>query len=208
LIDFKEFDTFIFDFDGTLLGSEPYHKKAHSLVLSLILQKDINLTDDEFDAYIGKSDPEIFELYKKNFGVEFDTEDMINKKVALAKNLLMDDSVPIFDYFFDLVKIKGNKKFYVVSNQHEQILFSVLEKKGIAKYFEKIVCLPQHKIKKNEFYRDLQKYIPEAKKVVIFEDDPKTLKFLCEQGYNVVAIKNQMNAQKIGDNFANIIEAD
>ena len=39
------FDTLIFDFDGTLINSEPYHKVAHSKVLSMILNKEINLTE-------------------------------------------------------------------------------------------------------------------------------------------------------------------
>lgn len=34
---------------------------------------------------------------------------MIAKKVAYATDLLSDDSVKIFDYFFELAKEKGNK---------------------------------------------------------------------------------------------------
>ena len=60
------FDTLIFDFDGTLINSEPYHKVAHSKVLSMILNKEINLTDKQFERYVGKRDNEIFEMYKND----------------------------------------------------------------------------------------------------------------------------------------------
>ena len=52
----KDFEIYIFDFDGTLINSEPFHKKAHNLVLNEILGKEIVLTDQMFSKYIGKSD--------------------------------------------------------------------------------------------------------------------------------------------------------
>lgn len=44
----KDFEIYIFDFDGTLINSEPFHKKAHNLVLNEILGKEIVLTDQMF----------------------------------------------------------------------------------------------------------------------------------------------------------------
>ena len=68
-MNFNKYDTFIFDFDGTLINSEPYHKIAHSKVLSLILNRKVELTDEDFSRYIGKNDNEIFEMYKKDFNI-------------------------------------------------------------------------------------------------------------------------------------------
>ena len=36
----KDFEIYIFNFDGTLINSEPFHKKAHNLVLNEILAID------------------------------------------------------------------------------------------------------------------------------------------------------------------------
>lgn len=51
----KDFEIYIFDFDGTLINSEPFHKKAHNLVLNEIFGKEIVLTDQMFSKYIGKA---------------------------------------------------------------------------------------------------------------------------------------------------------
>ena len=202
----NNYNTYIFDFDGTLLDSEPYHKKAHSKTLSYILNRDIDLTDKDFERYIGKRDTEIFEMYKHDYNVEFDTEKMINKKVEAARDLLLDEKVKIFDYFFDLVKQKENKKFFIVSNQHPDILFSILKVKGIIKCFDDIFCLPKMDVKKDYFYKNIGKFIPNSKKIVVFEDDEKVLNFLSEIGYDVVAIKNEMNYHNVANKFKNIIK--
>lgn len=204
-MDFNKFDTFIFDFDGTLLNSEPYHKLAHSKVLSLILNKEIKFTDKDFERYIGKRDTEIFEMYKADFNVDFNKEEMINKKVQIATDLLSNEKVKIFSYFFDLTKLKG-KKMYIVSNQHENVLFPVLKNKNIMKYFDDIFCLPKMDIKKENFYKNIKKYIPNYNNIIVFEDDVKVLKYLKEIGYQIVAIKNEMNSDIMGDNFENTIK--
>lgn len=196
----NNYDTLIFDFDGTLLDSEPYHKLAHSKILSLILNKKIELSNKDFERYIGKKDTEIFEMYKKDFHIEFDKEYMINKKVETARDLLLDDNVKIFDYFFDLAKHKGNKQFYIVSNQHENILFPVLKAKGIDCYFDKIFCLPKINVKKDYFYKNIKEFISNVENAVVFEDDIKVLQFLTSLGYSTIGIKNQMNKENIADN--------
>lgn len=205
-MNFNEYDTFVFDFDGTLLNSEPYHKLAHSKVLSLILNKEINLTDEEFSRYIGKNDKEIFEMYKSDFEVDFDKEYMINKKVEIAEKLLEDESVKIFDYFYDLIKEKRDRKFYVVSNQNENILFPILKNKNIINYFDDVFCLSKMDVKKYDFYININQYIPELNNCIVFEDDVNVLKFLEDRGYTVVAVKSEINRDRINNNFKNIID--
>lgn len=203
-MDFNKFDTFIFDFDGTLLNSEPYHKLAHSKVLSIILGKEINLTNKDFERYIGKRDSEIFEMYKKDFNIDFNVDEMINLKVQIATNLLLDKRVQIFDYFFDLAKLK-DKKMYIVSNQHENLLFPVLQNKKIMEYFNNVFCLPKMNVKKEYFYNNIKEFIPNCNNVIVFEDDINVLQYLQEKGYETVAIKNSINHNVIGNNFKNII---
>lgn len=77
----KDFDSLFFDFDGTLLDSEPYHLKAHNKVLSEITKK-ICMSATDFLRYVGKKDSEIFDMYKQDFNVDFEKEKMITKKVS------------------------------------------------------------------------------------------------------------------------------
>lgn len=196
----KDFEIYIFDFDGTLINSEPFHKKAHNLVLNEILGKEIVLTDQMFSKYIGKSDIQIYDEYKVDFNVDFDKDKMIAKKVAYATDLLSDDSVKIFDYFFELAKEKGNKRFYIVSNQDYDLLMKVLEQKGIKKYFDKIFSLPKLGVKKDYFLQNLDLYIDNStRKTIIFEDSNAVLGLAKQLGMFAVGIETYMNAGKLSN---------
>lgn len=196
----KDFEIYIFDFDGTLINSEPFHKKAHNLVLNEILGKEIVLTDQMFSKYIGKSDIQIYDEYKVDFHVDFDKDKMIAKKVAYATDLLSDDSVKIFDYFFELAKEKGNKRFYIVSNQDYNLLMKVLEQKGIKKYFDKIFSLPKLGVKKDYFLQNLDLYIDHStRKTIIFEDSNAVLGLAKQLGMFAVGIETYMNAGKLSN---------
>lgn len=125
---------------------------------------------------------------------------MIAKKVAYATDLLSDDSVKIFDYFFELAKEKGNKRFYIVSNQDYDLLMKVLEQKGIKKYFDKIFSLPKLGVKKDYFLQNLNKYIDISnKKIVIFEDSNSVLELAKTLGIFAVGIETYMNAGKLSN---------
>ena len=146
-------------------------------------------------------------MYKKDFAVSYDSKEMINKKVEMARDLLLDENVKIYDYFFKLLKQKGDRKFFIVSNQHKDVLYPVLKAKGIENCFDKIFCLSEMDIKKDYFYKNLQKYIKNAQRIAIFEDDVKVLSFLRELGYDVFAIENEMNFQNIKNGkFKNVIK--
>lgn len=194
----KNFDVYLFDFDGTLLNSEPYHKKAHNLVLNEILGRNIEFSDEMFSKYLGKSDNQIYDEYKVDFGVDYDKEKMIAKKIKYSAELLSQDDVKIFDYFFELAKNKGNKKFYIVSNQDYDMLMEVLDKKGIKKYFDDIFALPKVGVKKDYFLQNLNQYIDISnKKIVIFEDSNSVLELAKTLGIFAVGIETKMNFGKL-----------
>ena len=195
----KDFEIYIFDFDGTLINSEPFHKKAHNLVLNEILGKEIVLTDQMFSKYIGKSDIQIYDEYKVDFHVDFDKDKMIAKKVAYATDLLSDDSVKIFDYFFELAKEKGNKRFYIVSNQDYDLLMKVLEQKGIKKYFDKIFSLPKLGVKKDYFLQNLDFILTTQHAKQLFLKIASVLGLAKQLGMFAVGIETYMNAGKLSN---------
>ena len=93
----KNFDVYLFDFDGTLLNSEPYHKKAHNLVLNEILGRKIEFSDEMFSKYLGKSDNQIYDEYifslpkvgvKKDYFLQNLKQyiDISNKKIVIFED--------------------------------------------------------------------------------------------------------------------------
>lgn len=196
----ENFDVYFFDFDGTLLNSEPYHQKAHNFVLNEILGKPINFTAQMFSRYIGKKDDDIFDMYKKDFGVEFDKRAMIAKKVEFSTELLCDKEVKIFDYFFELAKNKGDKKFYILTNQDYGLLTTVLKSKGIIKYFDDIFSLPKMGVSKKYFVENAKNYVDlNSKKVALFEDVNDNLILAKNNNMFAVGIENSMNCGTLKD---------
>ena len=190
----------IFDFDGTLIDTEKYHLKAHSKVLSEILRKNFELSPEDFMRYIGKKDTQIFEMYKEDFKVDFDTNEMITKKVEYAKEFLLDEKIKVLDYFDEILKEKGDKKFYIVSNQDKRILYPVLEKKGILASFDKVLCLTEYNINKLDFYKNLSNYIQfPSSSVALFEDSKSTLEFAKNNGIVAIGIETEMNSGTLED---------
>ena len=202
----KEFDTYIFDFDGTLINSEPYHKIAHGKILSLLLNKEINLTDEQYANYIGKTDKQIFSEYKRHFSLDFDAEKFAAKKAEMARDMLLSDEVKVFDYFYRLLAQKADSRYYIVSNAHAITLSALLDAKDIAKYFDEVFLLSEMGVGKEYFYANLKEFIPNAAKCVVFEDNATILNYLIGIGVSAVAVCNDYNYKDILGKFDNIIK--
>ena len=196
----EECDILIFDFDGTLINSEPYHKLAHDKIFSMLLKKDIHMTDEEFSQYIGKTDKQIYSIVKEKFNLDFDVDKAINKKVEIALNMVKEKDKKIFDYFFDVLKIKKNKDFYIVSNQHPYLLNELLKAKDIYKYFTKIYCLSEMQVRKDDFYNNIENYINiKDKKVAVFEDSNNVIKQVKSMGFTGIGVETEINRGKLTD---------
>lgn len=188
----------VFDFDGTLINSEPYHKQAHGKVLSKILGYEFEMTDEKFATYIGKQDDVIYDLYKTDFNVEYNKQEMINLKIDIATELLKDKNVKIFNYFFDLLKIKGDKKFYIVSNQAGKTLVEVLKAKNIYDHFDGVYSMPDLKLDKALTISNLSTLFDiKGKEVALFEDSNFYLGVAKQCGFLTVGVETQMNKGKI-----------
>lgn len=198
------YDIYLFDFDGTLLNSEVCHLKAHNLVLNEILGKEINLTKEMFQKYIGKKDEEIFEVYKQDFNVDFNKQEMIAKKVEYAKNLLCSVEVKIYPYFLELAQNKGKRRFFIASNQNSNLLVDVLKEKDILKFFDGVFSFPKMGIEKEYFLKNIKKFIKNCnEKIVLFEDSNKVLEIANNCQIYSVGIENEFNKNKLKN--ANLI---
>lgn len=192
------FDYLFFDFDGTLLNSEVIHKQAHSFVLSKILGKEIQLTNREFEKYVGKTDNVIFEEYKTDFHVDFDKESMIKLKKQKSQELLLNENLKIFNYFFDIIQTYPQKKYYILSNQDEQLLITILKAKNIFNIFERIFSLATLNLTKKEFLNNLYFYTHATyKKSILFEDVDVNLKLAKDLGLLSVGVENTFNKNKL-----------
>lgn len=194
----KDKDVLIFDFDGTLINTEKHHLKAHNKVLSEILNRDYEMSVQNFLKYMGRKDTEIFEEYKVDFGVDFDSDEMITKKVLSARDILSDESIKVFDYFETVKNLKGNKRFYIASNQDIRLLKPVLASKGIESYFDDIFCLSKMKVEKTDFYNNITDFIDcSYDKIALFEDSSEVIKLAKSLNITTIGVESDLNAGKL-----------
>lgn len=193
----------IFDFDGTLVNTEKHHLKAHNKVLSELLNREFEMSVAEFSKYMGQKDTDIFTQYKIDFNLDYDRDEMVTKKVLAAKDLLLDESIKVFDYFDEVKKLKGDKKFFIASNQDIRLLVPVLESKGIAEYFDDIFCFSKMQVEKTEFYNNLPKFIGvdcDYKDIAVFEDSKNVLAHAKSLNISTIGVESDLNLGKLSNN--------
>ena len=186
----------LFDFDGTLLDSEKYHKLAHEQTFSNLLGRPLSLTNaEQIKLLLGKTDNEIYANFKKEYNLNFDEKQAIKDKTKLAYNMIKD--LPIFDYFFELAKDKTNE-LYIVSNQQKSLLIKMLKRKKILDDFSNVFCLSFMKIKKCYFYQNLNEFIDiKNREIFVFEDSEEVLKSLKKLNYTTVGIETKITKNKL-----------
>lgn len=187
----KDYKVLLFDFDGTLLNSEPKHFLAYKKTIEEIFPKE-KFTFEQFKKFIGHNDEEIYG-YISQFS-NIDVKEKIDIKKRYSLELLKEDDVKIFDYFDEIVKNFKNLEFVIVSNQDEHIITEVLKIKGIYDCFSKIVSMPQVRINKLDYLRDLKQNTGyEISQAMLFEDSARVVNYCHDLGYKTIAVINNYN---------------
>ena len=187
-------NVFIFDFDGTLLNSEPCHFLSHKKVIENLFPDKVFTTED-FKKFVGRRDVDIFE--------EISTWGNIDKEKAMADKqkyslaMLKKKEVKIFDYFFAITKAFPHAHYFIASNQDENSIKQVLKTKKVDKFFDKVFSMPSLNLKKEQFLENIKQFInvlPEQ--IVLFEDSSSTLSLGKRLGMKTVGIKNDVNTNQ------------
>ena len=190
---YKEGKTvFIFDFDGTLINSEPIHFDAHKEVYKLITGKELG--DEDRKNHAGGTNRETYEKLRKDTGIDFDIEWATREKSERALKLMKKEK--LFDFFFDIVKTFPDTKNIIVSNQEEWVLKDILKYFDIAKYFEKTFSLSKILVPKPKFYDRLFEFTQiDYQNAIVFEDSQTVIDKAIEKGIFTVGIDNGYNSK-------------
>lgn len=190
-IDSWQRNVFIFDFDGTLLNSEPCHFLSHKKVIEGLFPEK-TFTREDFQHFVGKRDVDIYQEIS-TWG-KIDKEKAIKDKQKFSLQMLKKKDVKIFDYFHSITKLFPDAHYIIASNQDENTIRQVLKSKKIEDKFEKIYSMDTLKIKKDQFLKEVKcctSFSP--KEIVLFEDSVSTLALGKSLGMKCVGIKNDIN---------------
>ena len=129
----------IFDMDGVLVNSEPYHFEFEK---SLLKNMGISITDKELESFVGTAMQNFWKRIKKSYNIDGSIEELVKNDTDLRVSYFSNiDKLESIDGVKELVVSLRNKgiKTAVASSSHNRLIDTVLKKTGLSDYFQKTV---------------------------------------------------------------------
>lgn len=188
----------LFDMDGVIVHTNPYHKKAFKIFLE---KHNVSLTDEELKEHVyGRTNAEIFPYIFKDEYTGEKGEEWANEKESLFRELYKDDAKPVpglIDFLEELKK--AEIKSAVGTSAPVENLDFVMEALGLRKYFDAFL----HSADVSEGKPNPEIYLKAADRLkantdscVVFEDSIAGVKAGLNAGMKVVAVATTHSAEE------------
>ncbi|MBQ7977835.1 MAG: HAD family phosphatase [Clostridia bacterium] len=196
LINFlKNKKVFLMDFDGTIADTEPLN---YETIRRMLATENIEFTPEHFKAVLGKPATEYADYINKTFNTNYELTDTVAQYVDTYKVVEKEVEIETLEYINKLLATFDDKRYVILSNMFSDVIQNMLNRWGISDKFEEIFSCSNMKIKKKEFYTDVQTYLGvSAQDCVVFEDSQKYINEAHELGFATVGIEHQYNKGKI-----------
>lgn len=202
----------LFDMDGVLVHTNPYHKQAFKQFLD---NHNVSLTDQELKEHVyGRTNSEIFPYIFKDEYTPEKGEKWANEKEATFRKLYKNDVEPVKGLFNFLEELKktGIKTAVGTSAPIENLDF-ILDHLQVRHYFD--VLLHSGDIKESKpnpeiYLKAADRLDTDPKSCVVFEDSIAGVKAGLNGGMKVVAVATTHSADEfegahlVIDNFEEI----
>ena len=177
----------LFDLDGTIANTEPYHWKTYNLLLK---KYNVELKDNNIIKYIGNEEFFIYEMIKKDLGIEFDNHDFLKKRLETYMELIIKENLRPYEIIEQVIKEHDSDK-YILSSQRKNVITQLLKKWDLINNFKEIFSVPDSKVTKQEVISNPDMFNVSNNDVVLFEDCSKYLKIASENNILAVGVKNK-----------------
>jgi len=129
----------IFDMDGVLIDSEPFHFVVNEKIFANL---GINLNEEEYHSFIGTTHKDMWSTLKKKFNLPQSVPELVNMQVSGNIEYIKNENI-------EPIKIKGvedllsgiareNIKIGIASSSPTDVIKLVINKLGINDYFSVI----------------------------------------------------------------------
>ncbi|TDT50372.1 HAD family hydrolase [Fonticella tunisiensis] len=182
----------IFDMDGVIVDSEPVHEKVCKRRFK---ELNINVTDEEYDAFVGTTNTEMWTIIKSKYNLNETVEELVSMHLEEVMEYLREsDETPIpgIKDLLGSIKREGIKIALASSSPMENIEL-VLEKFGIGDYFESVISgenLERSKPAPDIFLKSAEKLGVNPENCVVIEDSHNGVKAAKAAGMKCVGFKN------------------
>ncbi len=127
----------IFDMDGVLVDSQPYHYRAD---IETMAKYGINKDVKFFEAFAGTVTADRMKTLKEMFGLDASLQEMIDVREQMILDIVAEENIQAVRGIPELLKsIKARGlKTAVASSSSYDLINMVLNKTGIAEYFDSL----------------------------------------------------------------------
>ena len=130
----------IFDMDGVLIDSEPFHLVVNEKIFANL---GINLSEDEYHSFIGTTHKDMWTIIKNRYNLPQSVPELVNMQVSGNIDYIKNEEI-------QSIKIKGitdllsrisreNIKIGIASSSPNEVINLVIKKLNISDYFSAIV---------------------------------------------------------------------
>ena len=175
----KTMEAIIFDMDGVLVDSEPFHREIEK---KLFKRFQLNITEEEHNTYMGKASDVMWSEIIRNKNLSLDVCEMVKVNYQESKKYFSGLShINPISGVVDLLNELRNKRIpmAVASSSDQDTVELIMEKSGLNEYFRYLVS--SSKIGKSKPEPDIFLYtaklmntLPE--KCVVIEDSANGIK--------------------------------
>lgn len=192
------FAAIIFDMDGVIVDSEPWHERAFREVFDEMGYGETHAMD--FPRYYGRSDRALWldfiEKHRPNRSLEELTEWKQRRFLEIIRR-----EQPIFAGLPELLeKLSSRYRLAVASGSFHPVIDEILAMKNLRRFFPVVVSVqdvPRGKPAPDVFLRAAQSLGVEPQRCCVIEDAAAGVEAALAAGMKVIGITNSLSADKL-----------
>lgn len=185
----------LFDLDGTMADTEPLHWTAYNALLE---DCGVHLTPENIRNYIGHSESAIYDMIKRDYGIDFDYQTFAGERLKKYLELVRKLNLRPRPFMEDILRsFKG--KMGIVTSQMPHIVKELLKFWDYERFFPKayVFCCHDGRFTKKGIYENVFSAFGIAPcdmgSVVLFEDSLHYINEAKKLGMTVVGVEHTYN---------------
>lgn len=182
-------DAVIFDFDGTVVDSEPNYYEADRLLMA---EYGIHFTFDMKKEFIGGGNKKMMEELNRRYNLSVTVEDMVKQKNRLYLNIALKNT-PIYPEMLQFIKmlVREGIPIALASGTSSSVLNRLVYHLGLNQYFDAVISsdeIGKSKPEPDIFLEAAKKIHSAPKNCLVVEDSAFGIEAGLRAGMQVMAI--------------------
>lgn len=188
----------IFDMDGVLVDSQPFHFIVDQAVLR---ENGVSVPLYVVHSYAGMSNPNRFAKYKKDFGITASVEEITKTHFDIISNQLSESNLTVTRGIPELLSMlkENGYKISVASSSSYDFIYKMLDKLDIRHYFDFVISgedMPNSKPAPDIFLHAAKLHGCDPSECIVIEDSSLGVSAAVAAGIKCIGYKNESSGEQ------------